>query len=105
MQCDVLPSPHPHAQLEPLEAIPAPDSFAIDRPPFAPQEDPDSQVAKPWSGMGQISNAQPQSRLILRLTLPIPGCPTKLGQPTGPRTTHLKCPMKPLGQFPASGGP
>jgi hypothetical protein len=55
--------------------------------------------------MGQISNAEPQGRLIPGLARSIPRCPAELGEPTGPRTTHLKRPVKPLGQFPAAGGP
>ncbi len=55
--------------------------------------------------MRQISNAEPEGCLILRPTLPIPRGPSKLSQPTGPRTTHPKRSMKPLGQFPAAGGP
>ena len=55
--------------------------------------------------MRKIANAQPQGGLILGLTLPIPRRATKLGEPTGPRTAHLKRPVKPLGQFPAAGGP
>jgi hypothetical protein len=78
MQGDVLSSAHPHAQLEPLKAIPAPDPLPVDRPPFPPQEDPDSQIAESGAGMGQIANAQPQGGLIRGLTLPIPRRATKL---------------------------
>lgn len=53
--------------------------------------------------MRQIPNAEPESRLILGATCSIPGGSAELRQPTGPRTTHLKRPMKPLGQFPAAG--
>ncbi len=105
MQGDVLSSAHPHAQLEPFETIPAPEPFPVDRPPFPPQEDPDSQIAESGAGMGQIMNAQSQRGLILGLTLPIPGCAPELGEPTGPRTTHLKYLVKPLGQCTALGGP
>lgn len=105
MQGDVLSSAHPHAQLEPLEAIPSPDPLPVDRPTFAAEQHPDSQVPEPRPGMGQIPNAQSQGRLVFGPTLPIPGCPPKLGQPTGPRTTHRERPVKPLGQFPATGGP
>ena len=105
MQRDMFASPHAHPQLEPLQAIPATNPFPVDCPAFSLQKDPDSQIAESRAGMREIPNAQPQRGLILRLTLPIPGGPTKLGQPTGPRTTHLKRPMKPLGQFPAAGGP
>lgn len=55
--------------------------------------------------MCQISNAKPQGRLIFGPTLSIPGSPAKLSQATGPRTIHLKRPVKPLGEFPAPGGP
>ena len=55
--------------------------------------------------MSQIPDAQPERRLIFGPTSPIPGGASELGEPTGPRTTHLKRPVKPLGQFPAAGGP
>ena len=55
--------------------------------------------------MRQISNPEPEGRLILGATGAIPRGPSELGEPTGPRTTHLKRPVKPLGQFPAAGGP
>jgi hypothetical protein len=37
MQGYVLSSAHPHAQLEPLEAIPSPDPLPVHRPPFPSQ--------------------------------------------------------------------
>ncbi len=55
--------------------------------------------------MRQIPNAEPERRLILGATGSIPGSSTKLRQAAGPRITHLKRPVKPLGQFPAAGGP
>ncbi len=55
--------------------------------------------------MRQIANAEPESRLILGVTCSIPRGPSELGESTGPRTTHLKRPVKPVGQFPAAGGP
>ncbi len=55
--------------------------------------------------MRQIANAEPESRLILGATCSIPRGPSELGESTGPRTTHLKRPVKPVGQFPAAGGP
>ena len=105
MQRDVLPSPDAHAELQPIQAIQSSDSLAIHQPALSPQQHPDPQVAKPRSGMGQIPNAEPEGRLIFRPAPPIPGGPTELSQTTGPRTTHLKRPVKPLGQFPAAGGP
>jgi hypothetical protein len=93
----MLTSPHPHAQLEAIQTVPAPDPLAIDRPAFPPEQDPNPQIAEPRSGMREISNAQSEGCLILRLTLPIPGCASELGEPTGPRTTHPKRPVKPLG--------
>jgi len=38
-------------------------------------------------------------------TEPIERWTAKLRQAAGPRTAHLKRPVKPLGQFPAAGGP
>jgi len=54
--------------------------------------------------MRQIPNAEPESRLIRGATSSIPGGSAELRHPPGPRTTHLKRPMTPLGQFPAAGG-
>lgn len=55
--------------------------------------------------MGQIANAEPESRLILRPTAAIPGRSTELCQPAGPRTPHLKRRLKPLSEFSAADGP
>ena len=55
--------------------------------------------------MGQIPNAEPQGRLILGATPSIPGGSTELRQPTGPQAADLKRVLKPVGQFPAAGGP
>jgi len=55
--------------------------------------------------MSQIANAEPEGRLILGPTLSIPRRPSEPGEATGPRTTHLKRPVKPLGEFSATGGP
>lgn len=98
-------SAHPHAELQPLQAIQSSDTFAIDEPPLTPEQHPDPQVAKPRPSMRQIANAEPEGRLILRAAPSVPGGSTKLRQAAGPRTAHLKRPVKPLGQFPAAGGP
>jgi len=105
MQGHVFPAPDSHAQLQPIQAIQAADAFAIHQPALSPQQHPDPLIAEPRSGMGQIPNAEPEGRLILGATCSIPGGSPKLRQSTGPRTTHLKRPVKPLGQFPAAGGP
>src|SRR6185295_577938 len=55
--------------------------------------------------MGEIPNAHPERRLILGATLSIPRGSAKLCQPAGPRTPHLECGLKPLGEFSAAGGP
>lgn len=57
MQRDRFPPLHSHPQLEPIQPIQAAHVLAIDEPPPTPQQDPDPQVAKPRSGMGQIANA------------------------------------------------
>jgi hypothetical protein len=98
-------SAHPHAELQPIQAIQSSDTFAIDEPPLTPEQHPDPQVAKPRPSMRQIANAEPEGRLILRAAPSVPGGSTKLRQAAGPRTAHLKRPVKPLGQFPAAGGP
>src|SRR5206468_9566002 len=96
---------HPHPQLEPLEPIEPPDSLAIHPPAFAAQQHPDPQVPEAGPRMRQISNAQPQRGLILRLTAPIPTGAAELCQAAGPRTPHLEGRLKPLSELPATGGP
>ena len=55
--------------------------------------------------MGEITNPDPQGRLIRGLTSSIPGGPTELSQATGPQATDLKRPVKPGGQFSTACGP
>ncbi|GMV52165.1 MAG: hypothetical protein AMXMBFR7_52090 [Planctomycetota bacterium] len=37
VQREMLPSPHPHAQLQAIETVEPTDAFTIHRPAFAPQ--------------------------------------------------------------------
>ena len=55
--------------------------------------------------MGEISNPDPQRRVILGPTPSIPGRPTELGEAIGPQATDLKRPLKPGGQFSTACGP
>ena len=103
VQRDMLPSSHSHPQLEPIEPIQAANALAIDEPPLTPQQDPNPHVAKPRLRMSQITNAQPKRRLIFRAAASIPRGSTKLCSATGPRTAHLKRPVKPLGPVPGGG--
>ena len=105
MQRDVFPSPDAHTELQPIQAIQSSDAFAIDPPPLTPEQHPDPQVAKPRPRTRQIANTELEGRLIFGATCSIPRGPSELGESTGPRTAHLKRPVKPLGQFPAAGGP
>jgi hypothetical protein len=105
MQRDMFPATDAHPQLQAIETIQSADPLAIHQPPFAPQQDPNPQVPKPRPGMGQIPDAQPQSRLILRATGSLPRRSTELRQATGPQATDLKRRPKPLGEFAAAGGP
>jgi len=75
----MLPPSHPHPELQSIETIQAAHPFAIDPPAFPPEQDPDPLIAEAGSRVGQIADAQPQHRLIFRLTFAIPGCPAKLG--------------------------
>jgi hypothetical protein len=104
MECDVLPPPHPHAQLQAIEPVQSSDAFPIHQPAFATQQHQDPQIPKPGPGMGQIANAHPQRGLILRSASSIPDGATELGQPTGPQATDLKRPVKPGGQFSTACG-
>ena len=58
MQRHMFPSPNPQAELEPFESLEATDPLPIHQPAFAPQEDPNPQIAKPWTRMRQIPNAE-----------------------------------------------
>ena len=98
----MFPTPHPHAQLQSLHAIQAMDAFPIDQPALTAEQDPNPHIAKPWLSMSQVSNAEAEGRLILGAALSIPRSSTKFGQATGPRTTHLKRPVQPLGELPAT---
>lgn len=57
MQCDMLPSPHPHPELQSIEAVQPAHPFTVDSPAFPPEQDPDPHIAKPWAGMRQVPNA------------------------------------------------
>lgn len=52
MQRPMCASLHPHARLETIKAIQSSDTLAVDHPTLTPEQHPDSQVAKPRSGMG-----------------------------------------------------
>lgn len=58
MQRHMLSPPDPHTELEPFKTIKAADPLPIHQPAFAPQEDPNPQIAKPWTRMRQIPNAE-----------------------------------------------
>lgn len=60
MQRDMLPTPHPHPQLEPIEPVQSAHPFPIHEPAFAPQQHPDPQIPKPRPSMSKIPNAEPQ---------------------------------------------
>ena len=79
MKCDMFPPSYAHAQWQTLQPIQSSYSLPIHEPAFAPQQHPDPLVAEPWPGVGQIANAEPESRLILRPTSSIPGGSTALG--------------------------
>jgi hypothetical protein len=79
MQGPVLPSSNSHAQLEPIQAVPPPDPFPVDRPALAPEQCPDAQIAEPRTRMREIADMQPQGRLIFGRALSVPGCAPKLG--------------------------
>lgn len=82
--------PPPQAELQSVEAIAATDPRAIHRPALTPEQDPDAQRPKPGARMSEITNAEPETRLILGSTPSIPGRSTELRQPTGPQATDLE---------------
>jgi len=105
MECDMLASPHPHAQGQVIEPVQSSNAFPIHLPALATQEHPDAQIPKTRARMGQIANPYPQRGLTLRAASSIPGGTTEPGQPTGPQATDLKRLLKPGGEFSAAGGP
>ena len=65
MQRHMVPSPNPHAELEPFESIEAADPLPIPLPTFATSKDLDPAIANPWACLRQITNLEAQGRLIL----------------------------------------
>ncbi len=66
MEGDRFASPDAHPQLEPIEPIQSAHAFAVDEPAFAAEPHPNALIPKPGPGVRQISNPDPQGRLILR---------------------------------------
>src|SRR5215813_5212078 len=105
VQRNVLAPPDAHSDLQPVEPIEPADALAIHAPSLPAQHDPDSEVPKSRSRLGQLPDPKPEPGLIPRSTRPIPRRSTELGQPTGPRAADLKCHVKPSGQLPTTHGP
>ena len=55
----MFPSPHTHAQLQPLEPVQPAHAFPIHEPPFATQQHPDPEIPEPRSGLREIAHPQP----------------------------------------------
>jgi len=64
-----------------------------------------AEIAKARASVGEITNAKPETRLILGSTPSLPGSSTELCQPTGPQATDLEGVLKPPTQFSAACGP
>src|SRR5712691_10422368 len=105
VQGDVLAPPDAHAELQPVEPIEPADPLAIHAPSLPSQQHPDAQMSEPRPRVGELTNPQPERGLVPSPTSTIPGRPTELRQPTGPRTTDLERPLKPPGQLPTARGP
>jgi hypothetical protein len=82
VQTHVFASAHPHPQLQALQAVQPPDALAIHRPSLAPKHHRDPLIAKPRSGVRQVTNPQSQRTLITRRTLAIPRRPRELRELT-----------------------
>ena len=52
-----LAPPHARPQRQAIESVESSHSLAIHRPPLPSEQHPDTQIPKPRSGMGPISNA------------------------------------------------
>lgn len=102
---DGLPLPHAPPQLHALQSIEPSYPLAAQRPALTPEQHPDAQIPKPRARMGEITNAEPETRLILGSTPSTPGCSTELCRPTGLQATGLEGVLKPTSQFSAAGGP
>src|SRR5882724_4222466 len=104
VQGHVLASADPHAHLEPVEVIEPAHALTVDRPALAAQH-PDPEIAEARPRVGEVPDPQPQCGLIARLTWPIPGRPTELGQPTDPPAAGPKGALKPRRQLLATSEP
>jgi len=58
MHAHVFATPHPHAYLQALQAIPEIDPLLVHRPPFPRQHDVDAQIAERRSRMGDLADPQ-----------------------------------------------
>lgn len=105
VECHVFTATHPPPERYTISAIEPPHSLASDQPALTTQRDPDPLRAKPRLHMRQVPDAESQHSLLFSRALPIPRSVAQWSHATGPRTTHLKGPLKPIGQFPAAGGP
>jgi hypothetical protein len=57
VQAHTLLSAYPHAHLKTFQAIQPVETFEIDMPAFAPKQDVNALVTKPWTTHGNIANA------------------------------------------------
>ncbi len=76
----MLAPAHAQAYLQPVEAVQPPHALAINRPAFAAEQDPDTQIAKARTRVGNVPDAEPQRRLVARGAPFVPGRATELRQ-------------------------
>ena len=82
MQADAFTPSHPHAHLQPLEAVEPMQTVASNPPAFAAQQDVDMLIAKPRPAVGELADAHAQRRLILRLRAVVERRSPQQRQPT-----------------------
>jgi hypothetical protein len=82
VQRDVLPSTHPHAQLQAVEPIQSANALFVHGPPLPSQQYPDAIESESRPRMRQLLDAHPQRALLIAQRPAIPSRATELRQPT-----------------------
>jgi hypothetical protein len=71
-------------------------------PAFAPKQDVNALVTKPWTTHGNVADTHAQSGLIPGRTLAVPTAAREVAQPTRPFNAHLAHIDDPSNNFPAA---
>ena len=97
----LLPSrAQPH--LQPLQTVEPVDPLLVVRPAFAPEHDPDADIAEPRPGLRDLSDPHAQRRGIAGPRPVVPGVRTDVTQRTRAPAAHLIAVSNPLRQLPSA---